>query len=66
MVTYKCPKLEIWPNILLVDTPFHMLFFFPFVTENDMKTPKRIISTSKQQAKHLFAGQNTQHLTKPI
>ena len=41
-------------------------FFFPFAMEKDRKTCwmlKKMISSSKPCAKHLFAGQNAQWLT---
>ena len=52
---------------MLVDPLFIYLFFiflalfllFPFVTEKDVKIPQKMISTSKRQVKHPFAGQNT-------
>ena len=38
------------------------MFTILFVTEIDVEILKKIISTIKQCAKHLFTGQNTQHL----
>ena len=35
--------------------------FFPFVTAKVVKMLKKAFLTSERHAKHLFAGQNTQH-----
>ena len=36
--------------------------FFFILMEKGVKTPKKMVSTSKQLAKYLFAGQNSQQM----
>ena len=52
-------------SVLFLRSPLFFLSFFLLVTERDEKLvfkQKQMISSSERHAKHLFAGQSTQHV----